>query len=81
MASDKSNVTVEGTVDLYSHEREKYIKASDTPICVDWRLGTDREGLFSCKGVKAKGRAYTVSDIDFTVKVTFVHRVPCLHIK
>lgn len=69
MASDKSNVTVEGTVELYSHEREKYIKMSDSPICVDWRIGTDPEGLFACKGVKTKGRAYTTSDIDFTIKV------------
>lgn len=69
LSSDKSNVTVEGTVDLYSHEREKYIKMSDSPICVDWRMGTDPDGLFSCQEVKAKGRAYTTSDIDFTIKV------------
>lgn len=66
--SDTSNVTVEGTVPLYDHETEKYIKADANPICVEWKV-------FSSKGSKptgsvvTKGKAYTTSDIDFTVKV------------
>ena len=62
---DKSNVTVSGYVDLYSHETEKYIKASPNPICTEYRVGTDRN--FS--SVVDSGAAYTTSDIDFTIKV------------
>jgi len=66
LASDKSNITVEGTVDLYNHETEHYIKADPNPICVDWRVwdAKDKSGTAA-----AKGTAYTTSDIDFTVKV------------
>ncbi|KAH4002861.1 hypothetical protein HBI56_055290 [Parastagonospora nodorum] len=62
---DRSNVTVSGYVDLYSHETEKYIKASPKPICTEYRVGTDRN--FS--SVVDSGTAYTTSDIDFTIKV------------
>ena len=65
LEADRSNVTVEGYVPLYSHETEQYIKASPNPICVEYRVGTD--GNFS--SVVDKGTAYTTSDIDFTVKV------------
>lgn len=64
-ASDKSNITVEGTVDLYNHETEQYIKADPNPICVDWRIWDAKDD----KSTAAKGTAYTTSDIDFTVKV------------
>jgi len=67
LANDRSNVTVEGTVPLYNHDTEGYILASSNPICVDWavyssRLGNDSAAITS-------GRAYTTSDIDYTVKV------------
>jgi len=65
MENDRSNITVEGPVPLYSHETETYIKASSNPICVEYRIGTDKE----LKNVADKGTAYTTSDIDFTVKV------------
>ncbi|KAF1850252.1 uncharacterized protein K460DRAFT_269400 [Cucurbitaria berberidis CBS 394.84] len=65
LVNDGSNVTVSGNVPFYSHETEKYIKASPNPICVEYRVGTD--GNFST--VVDKGTAYTTSDIDFTVKV------------
>ena len=65
LVSDRSNVTVSGNVPFYSHETEKYIKASPNPICVEYRVGTD--GNFS--SVVDTGTAYTTSDIDFTVKV------------
>lgn len=65
MENDASNVTVEGTVPFYSHETELYIKTSSNPICLDWRVATDK----SLKGVVSSGKAYTTSDIDYTVKV------------
>lgn len=64
LEADRSNVTVEGYVPLYSHETEQYVKASPNPICVEYRVGTD--GNFS--SIADKGTAYTTSDIDFTVK-------------
>ncbi|KAL2255879.1 hypothetical protein VTK26DRAFT_2550 [Humicola hyalothermophila] len=74
-ASDNSNVTVEGTVALYNHETEEYIKADPNPICVEWKVWEadsagrrpkkpDHKGRYA-----AKGTAYTTSDIDYTVKV------------
>ncbi|CEL02056.1 hypothetical protein ASPCAL01631 [Aspergillus calidoustus] len=63
-ASD-SNVTVSGDVPLYDHENERYAKASAHPICVEYRVFRDQEG----RRVVDSGRAYTSSDIDFTVKV------------
>lgn len=65
MKADDSNVTVSGNVPLYNHETERYIKASAHPICLDYRVFADRNAT---KVVK-KGRAYTTSDIDYTVKV------------
>lgn len=69
--SDRSNVTVAGTVDLYSHEREKYIKADANSICVEWKVWGLQKGYNgTVKGpVISNGKAYTTSDIDFTVKV------------
>lgn len=66
MENDASNVTVEGLVPYFSHETEKYIKASKSPICVDWKVSTCQN--MSEKAV-SKGRAYTTSDIDYTIKV------------
>ncbi|KAF1990111.1 phosphodiesterase/alkaline phosphatase D precursor [Aulographum hederae CBS 113979] len=62
---NKSNVTVSGTVPLYSHERNEYVKISTAPICVNYKVSTSK----SMKHVVSKGTAYTTSDIDFTVKV------------
>lgn len=62
--SDRSNVTVEGTVQVYSHETEKYIKADPNPICVEWKVF-----LPGNASVVSTGQAYTTSDIDYTVKV------------
>lgn len=77
-ASDPSNVTVQGTVELYSHETERYIKADANPICVQWavwesetKTGLTDKGPGSSAKIAAKGNAYTTSDIDFTVKVCF----------
>ena len=66
MENDVSNITVEGTVPYFSHETEKYIKASSSPICVDWKVHESRNT--TGKPVSS-GRAYTTSDIDYTIKV------------
>lgn len=73
--SDRSNVTVEGTVDLYNHETEEYIKADPNPICLEWKVweaesaGPRPQTGTSGGRVASEGKAYTTSDIDFTVKV------------
>ncbi|KAI8965930.1 PhoD-like phosphatase-domain-containing protein [Daldinia sp. FL1419] len=65
-ASDGSNVTVEGSVPLYSHETQPYIDADASPVCVGWKVW-EEEGDGSV--VVVDGEAYTTSDIDYTVKV------------
>ena len=67
--SNKSNVTVEGVVDLYSHETEAYIKQDANPICVDWKV-YEADGDEPSDNTVAEGKAYTTSDIDFTLKVS-----------
>ena len=67
--SNKSNVTVEGVVDLYSHETEAYIKQDANPICVDWKV-YEADGDEPSDNAVAEGKAYTTSDIDFTLKVS-----------
>jgi alkaline phosphatase D len=63
--NDKSNVTVSGHVDLYSHEVDDYVKASKAPVCVEWKISTEKD----LKPFADSGTAYTSSDVDFTVKV------------
>ncbi|KAK4161195.1 alkaline phosphatase [Cladorrhinum sp. PSN259] len=65
-SSDTSNVTVSGTAELYNHETEQYIKADPNPICVDWKVWAPSN---STTAIVSQGKAYTTSDIDFTVKV------------
>lgn len=65
LENDRSNVTVSGYAPLYNHDTEQYIKVSKNPICVEYRVATDRN--FSA--IATKGTAYTTSDIDYTVKV------------
>lgn len=66
MANDKSNITVEGTTAVYSHEMEQYVKASSRRICVQYRVGTDK----NVTSTVDSGITYTTSDIDFTIKVS-----------
>jgi alkaline phosphatase D len=66
LKNDESNVTVSGYVPLYNHDTETYIKASTNPICVEYKVGSDKN--FS--SIVDQGTAYTTSDIDYTVKVT-----------
>lgn len=64
--NDQSNVTVSGHVALYDHDNEAYVTKSDSPVCVDWRIGTSEK--LEGKAVDS-GRVFTSSDVDWTVKV------------
>ncbi|KAF7185520.1 Alkaline phosphatase D [Pseudocercospora fuligena] len=63
--NDDSNVTVSGTAALYNHDTQQYVKASSNPICVQWVVSANKD----LNAVSAQGKAYTSSDIDYTVKV------------
>ncbi|KLU93177.1 alkaline phosphatase D, partial [Magnaporthiopsis poae ATCC 64411] len=63
--NDDSNVTVSGLVALYSHETEKYVKASAAPVCLQWSISESKD----LASPADSGTAYTSSDIDYTVKV------------
>ena len=66
--SDASDVTVTGTAPLWNHDNEKYIKADPHPICVEWKV-LKSKCANKTENVVATGKAYTTSDIDYTVKV------------
>ena len=71
--SDRSNVTVEGTVPLYSHDTDPYVRADPHPVCLEWSVfehGDHGKQGPGPRAVVASGRAYTTSDIDYTVKVS-----------
>ena len=63
--NDRSNVTITGTAPLYGHETEPYVSVSKSPVCVGYKIGTDK----TLKSVADSGTAYTSSDVDYTVKV------------
>ena len=63
--NDHSNETVSGNVPLYDHSTENYVNASKAPICVQWKVTTDK----NLTQMVSSGTAYTSSDIDYTVKV------------
>lgn len=63
--NDKSNVTVSGYVPLYDHSTASYVKASKAPVCVQYKVASDK----ALKKVVDSGTVYTSSDIDYTVKV------------
>lgn len=72
LASDESNRTVSGTVPLYNHDTEPYIKADAHAICVEWKVW--QAGGVKCRDnstaeAVSGGTAYTTSDVDFTIKV------------
>jgi alkaline phosphatase D len=64
MASESSSVPVEGLVPMYDHETKEDIKADPNPICLDWKIWDIED-----ESVVTSGKAYTTSDIDYTVKV------------
>lgn len=64
------NSTVSGFVPLYNpvpiyHDTEQGRPPSNAPVCVDWAVASD-QGM---SNVVKNGKAYTSSDIDYTVKV------------
>ncbi|KAH8882361.1 PhoD-like phosphatase [Thozetella sp. PMI_491] len=63
--NDRSNRTVSGYVDLYTHENDDFVKASNATVCVEWKIATSKD----LKSPVDSGTAYTSSDIDFTIKV------------
>ncbi|KAK2612725.1 hypothetical protein QQS21_001176 [Conoideocrella luteorostrata] len=68
--SDSSDVTVDGTAPLWNHETQKYIKADPHPICVEWKVFHSKcANDTNPQNLVASGKAYTTSDIDYTVKV------------
>ncbi|CZS96096.1 related to alkaline alkaline phosphatase/phosphodiesterase PhoD [Rhynchosporium agropyri] len=70
--NDNSNITVSGLVPLYSHETKQYVKASKAPICVSYKVCLDAH----LKNCVDDGKAYTSSDIDYTLKVEAKHLKP-----
>jgi len=63
--NDKSNVTVSGYVPLFDHDNEKYVSVSKAPVCVEYKVASDKELSDVCDS----GKVYTSSDVDYTVKV------------
>lgn len=63
-ASD-STAPVNGTAPLYNHDNGQFITADPNPICVEWGVFEDEK----CDKAVSSGRAYTTSDIDYTIKV------------
>lgn len=63
--NDKSNVTVSGLAPLYNHDTEEYIETSSNPVCVEYVVSQNEDLSDSA----TNGKAYTSSDIDYTVKV------------
>lgn len=61
---DRSNVTVEGYVPLYSHDTDQYIRVSKSPVCAEWKVSETKD----FHHVVASGKAFTTSDIDYTIK-------------
>ncbi|KAK6333742.1 hypothetical protein TWF730_003925 [Orbilia blumenaviensis] len=65
--NDDGGVT--GLSPMYWHGPEV---TSTAPVCVEWKVAKDK----AMKQVVSNGKAYTSSDIDFTVKVEATHLKP-----
>lgn len=65
--SSDSLASVNGTAPLYSHETEAFVETDPNPICVDWKVW--KHGKCGSGKPISDGRAYTTSDIDYTIKV------------
>ena len=63
--NSQSNVTVSGYAPLYDHDNEKYVQISKSPICVEYKVTTDKD----LTDTVDSGKVFTSSDVDFTVKV------------
>lgn len=69
-ASVDDNSTVSGVVPLYNHGPN--LTVSTAPVCVEYKVSETE----SFDSVQCKGRAYTSSDIDYTVKVEATNLQP-----
>jgi hypothetical protein len=63
--NSNSNLTVSGYAPLFDHDNEKYVAASKSPVCIDYKVASDQ----ALEEVVDHGRVFTSSDVDFTVKV------------
>lgn len=63
--NSNSNLTVSGNAPLYDHDNAGYVEVSMAPVCVVYEVAEDRQ----MKTVVDKGRVWTSSDVDYTVKV------------
>jgi alkaline phosphatase D len=66
----RDNSTVSGFVPLYNpvpiyNDTEESKPPSNAPVCVNWAVASDKQ----MSNVVSKGKAYTSSDVDYTVKV------------
>ena len=73
------NSTVSGLVPLYNPVP---IYGNDTappskaPICLNYQVASDE----NLQSVVTSGKAFTSSDVDYTLKVGFnITRTPCVH--
>jgi alkaline phosphatase D len=67
--NSQSNVTVSGYAPLYDHDNEKYVAISKSPICVEYKVASDKNFTSSVDS----GKVFTSSDVDYTVKVRNKH--------
>ncbi|KAL5116113.1 hypothetical protein ACEQ8H_006009 [Pleosporales sp. CAS-2024a] len=70
--NSNSNVTVSGYVPLYDHDNEKYVSVSKSPICVEYKVSSDK----NLSSVVDSGTVFTSSDVDYTVKVEAKNLTP-----
>jgi alkaline phosphatase D len=63
--NSNSNVTVEGYAPLFDHDNEKYVAVSKSPVCVEYKVASDK----NVSKVVDHGKVFTSSDVDYTVKV------------
>lgn len=63
--NSNSNVTVSGLAPLFDHDNEQYVKVSKSPICVEYKVASDK----NFTNIVATDKVYTSSDVDYTVKV------------
>lgn len=70
VADVASNQSVSGYVPLYNHGPNQTV--STAPVCVEFQLAQTSD----FKRVESSGRAYTSSDVDYTVKVEATNLKP-----
>jgi alkaline phosphatase D len=68
--NSNSNLTVSGYAPLFDHDNEKYVAASKSPVCIEYKVAYDQ----ALEEVVDSGRVFTSSDVDFTVKACTHYR-------